>query len=75
MKTYEATRFEKGKEITLSNAEQLEQLYKSIKNEETFILRWTEGSTNKSQVMIGKDWVTKLENGELKIIAIEPKRG
>lgn len=68
MKKFTATKYEENLIELVDNGE-LEQLFNSIEKEETFILQWVEGDSNKSEVIIGNNISSKVKNGDIKLTA------
>ena len=74
MKKYKATKFEKGI-IELTSSEKLEELYKTIEQEENFVLEWKEGDVSRSKVIVGTDMMGKIKTGDIELCAVSTAGG
>ena len=74
METFTATKVTDDS-IELSSSEQLEKLYNIIDEEQNFILQWTEGSVNHSEVKIANHLRAKVKNGDIKLTSKSGKGG
>ena len=66
MKTFDATKVT-DKSIELTACKDIEELYKTIKNNENFILNWTEGTVQRSELIISDNLASKVTNGDIKL--------
>lgn len=73
MKTFEA-QVVTDKEITLKRIDQLQELYKTIQDEENFTVHWELDTIKYSQVMITSNIISKVNNGEIKLAAMEKEK-
>jgi len=72
MKKYKATKFEEGV-IELTSAVELEELCKTIGEEENFILEWLEGDVIRSKVIIGTDMMGKVKTGDIELASSQSR--
>ena len=68
MKTFIATKVDDNS-IELADSKKLEDLYKTIDSEENFILQWTEGDVEQSEVKISNNLNSKVKNGDILLTA------
>lgn len=64
METYNATKLSDNL-IELTNSNDLEKLYKTIDEENNFIIKWIEGNVTQSKVMISNNLKAKVLNEEI----------
>ena len=70
MKEFNATKFSEDA-IELKSSKDLLDVYKVIKEEENFMLKWVEGKQMMSKLIIANSILAKVENGEVEIFAKE----
>ena len=58
-------------ELKVQNIKELETLYNTIMQEESFILTWNDKTIKKSEVIFASNFVGKIKTGEIKLTSEE----